>query len=158
MKLATEKSRKMIMKGSRMESKGSQMATKIEPKGCQMAARMAHKPIQNDPGTLNWTSPATFQFWDSFWMHLGAAQGSTSVPKSAKVPWKSYQKINTKNDVEKVVILVRKSSQIYPKTCSKVEQTCRTNRNLRFLCFCKEYNVKIVFWDDQGHRNRPQNW
>ena len=49
-KLAIEKSRKMIMKGSKMESKGSQMATKIEPKGCQMAAGMAHKPIQNDPG------------------------------------------------------------------------------------------------------------
>ena len=89
-----------------------------------MATRMVHKPIQNDPGTSNWASPTKLQFWDRFWMHLGAAQGSTLVPKSAKVPWKSYQQINTKNDVEKIIILVRRPSQIYPKTCSKVEQTC----------------------------------
>ena len=50
-KLAIENSRKTIMKGSKMESKGPQMATNIEPKGCQMAAGMAHKPIQNDPGS-----------------------------------------------------------------------------------------------------------
>ena len=88
---------------------------------------------------------------------LGAAQGSTFAPKSVKVQWKSNQQIGLKNYVEKVDILIGKSSQMYAKTGSKVEQICRTNRNLRFLCFCKEYNVKIVFWDDQGHRNRSQN-
>ena len=147
----------MIMKGSKTDAKGSQMATKMEPKGCQMATRMAHKPIQNDPGTSNWASPTKLQFWDRFWMHLGAAQGSTLVPKSVKVPWKSNQKIGPKNYVEKVDILIGKSSQMYAKTGSKVEQRCRTNRNLRFLCFCKVYNVKIVFLDDHGHLNRPQN-
>ena len=118
---------------------------------------MAPKPIQNDPRTSNWPSPAKLQFWDSFWVRLGSAQGSTLVPKSAKVPWKSDQTIGTKDDVGKGVILIRKASQIDAKTDSKVEQTCRTNRNLRFLCFCKEYNVKIVFWDDQGYLNRAQN-
>ena len=55
-------SRKMIMKGSTMEPKGSQIATKMEPKGCQMATKIAHKLIQNDPGTSNWASPARLQF------------------------------------------------------------------------------------------------
>ena len=138
----------MIMKGPKMEPKGSQMLTKMEPKGCQMATRMVHKPIQNDPGTSNWASATKLQFWDRFWMHLGAAQGSTLVPKSVKVLWKSNQKINTKNDVEQVVIFIRKSSKIDAKIAPKVEQKCRTNRNSRFLYFCEEYNVKTVFWDD----------
>ena len=55
-------------------------------------------------------------------MHLGAAQGSTLVPKSVKVPWKSNEKINLKSDVEKVVICIRKSSEIDAKNNSNVEQ------------------------------------
>ena len=90
-------------------------------------------------------------------MRLGTAQGSTLVPKSVKVPWKSYEKINLKNDVEKVVIFIRKSFEIDAKMAPKVDQKCRTHRNLRFLYFCKEYNVKIVFWDDQCDLNWAQN-
>ena len=99
-KLPIENSHKMIMKGSKMEPKGSQMATKMEPKGCQMATRMAHKPIQNDPGTLNWTSPAKFQFWYSFWMHLGLPKGPLryqNLPKfHGKAIKKSIQKMMLK--------------------------------------------------------------
>ena len=91
---------------------------------------------------------AKLRFLDRFWMHLGAAQGSTLVPKSVKVPWKSNQKVCPKSYVEQILILIKKSSQLDAKIGSKVEQTCRTNRNLRFLCFCKVYNVKFVFWDD----------
>ena len=57
-KLVIDNSCKKIMKGSKMEPKGSQTSTKMEPKGCQMANKVAHQPIQNDPGTSNWTSPA----------------------------------------------------------------------------------------------------
>ena len=114
-----------------------------------MTTRIAPKPIQNDPRTSNWPPPAKLQFWDRFWMRLGTAQGSTLVPKSVKVPWKSYEKINLKSDVEKVVIFIRKSSEIDAKMTPKVDHKCRTRRNLRFLYFCKEYNVKIVFGDDQ---------
>ena len=78
---------------AKMEPKGCQMATNIEPKGYQMATRMAQKPIQNDPRTSNWTSPAKLRFLNRFWMHLGSAQGSTLVPKSVKVPWKSKQNL-----------------------------------------------------------------
>ena len=131
MNLAIEKFSKMTMKGSRTEPKGSQMATRMTP-----------KPIQNDPRTSNWPSHAKLQFWDRFWMRLGTAQGSTLVPKSGKAPWKSYEKIYLKSDVEKVVIFIRKSSEIDAKIAPK----CRTHRNLRFLYFCKEYNVKIVFY------------
>ena len=81
-------------------------------------------------------------------MHLGAAQGSTLVPKSVKVPWKSKQENCAKSCVKQINILIENACQIDTKTGPKVEQTCRTNRNLRFLCFCKEYNVKIVFWED----------
>ena len=147
----------MIMEGSKTEPKGSQIATKMEPKGCQMATRMVYKPIQNDPGTSNWASPTKLQFWDRFWMHLGAAQGSTLVPTSVKVAWKNNKEIITKYYVEQVVIFIRKSSEIDAKIAPKVEQKCRTNRNSRFFYFCEEYNVKIVFWDDQGYRNRSQN-
>ena len=122
-----------------------------------MTTRIAPKPIQNDPRTSNWPPPAKLQFWDRFWMRLGTAQGSTLVPKSVKVPWKSYEKINLKSDVEKVVISIRKSSEIDAKMAPKVDQKCRTHRNLRFLYFCKEYNVKIVFWDDQCDLNWAQN-
>ena len=90
-------------------------------------------------------------------MHFGPAQGSALVPKSVKVPWKSNEKLSPKNDVEKDVNFIAKSSEINAKIRPKVEQKCPTDRNLRFLCFCKGYNVKIVFWDDPGHRNRPQN-
>ena len=90
-------------------------------------------------------------------MHFGPAQGSALVPKSVEVPWKSNQKLSPKNYVEKDVNFIAKSSEINAKIGPKVEQKCPTDRNLRFLCFCKDYNVKIVFWDDQGHRNRPQN-
>ena len=97
------------MKGSTIEPNELQMATRMavrgtkrEPKWCQAATRMAPKPIQNDPGTSNWASPAKLKFWDSFWMRLGAAQGSTLVPKSVKAPWKGCQTVCPKNDAEKV--------------------------------------------------------
>ena len=80
-----------------------------------MTTTIAPKPIQNDPRTSNWPPPAKLQFWDHFWMRLGTAQGSTLVPKSVKVPWKSYEKIDLKSDVEKVVIFIRKSSEINTK-------------------------------------------
>ena len=105
----------MIMKGSTMEPNGSQMVTKMELKGCQTAAKMVHEPIQNDPVTSNWASPAKLQFWDGFWMHLGAAQGSTLVPK------KSDQKICPKNDVEKYQGFNRMSSEMNAKINPKAE-------------------------------------
>ena len=143
--MAIENSRKMIMKGSKMEPKGSQMLTKMEPKGCQMATRMVYKPIQNDPGTSNWASPTKLQFWDRFWMHLGGPLWHQNL---SKLHGKTIKNINTKYYVEQVVIFIRKSSEIDAKMAPKVEQKCRTNRNSRFLYFCEEYNVKIVFWDD----------
>ena len=90
-------------------------------------------------------------------MHFGPAQGSALVPKSVEVPWKSNQTLNPKKYVEKDVKFIAKSSEIDPKIGTKVNQKRPTDRNLRFLCFCKEYKVKIVFWDDHGHLNRPQN-
>ena len=89
LKLAIENSHKINMKWSKMQPNGIQTATKMEPKGCLMATRMAHKPVQNDPGTPNWTSPSKLQICDNLLDHLGATQGSTLVPTSVKVPWKS---------------------------------------------------------------------
>ena len=87
-----------------------------------MSTRITLRPIQNDPGTSNWPSPANLQFWNRFWMCLGAAQGSTLVPKSVEVPWRNHEKILPKSDVEQIVIIIGKSSEIDAKMTPKVEQ------------------------------------
>ena len=43
-----------------------------------------------------------------------------------------------------------KGSQIYAEIDVKIDDKSMRFRNLRFLVFCEEYNVKIVFLHDQG--------
>ena len=40
------------------------------------------------------------------------------------------------------------------KMDAKIIEKSMRFRNLRFLVFCKEYNVKIVFLHDQGYQNQ----
>ena len=47
---------------------------------------------------------------------------------------------------------MRKCSQNDAKTMSKINDKSIKFRNLRFLVFCEEYNVKIVFSHDQGYK------
>ena len=136
----------MIVKGTKIVPNGCQM----EPKWCRTATRMAPKSIQNDPGTSKWPPLAKFQFWDRFWTRLGAAPGSSLAPTSVKIRLKSKSKISSKNDVEKTEIFITKSLEVDAKMDTKVDQQIRTNRNLRFLDFYKEYNVKIVFRTIKG--------
>ena len=129
---------------------------KMEPKGCQTVTKMVPKLIQNDTRISNFPSPVKIEFWDSFWIRFGAALGSTLVPKSVKVPWKSNPKIVPKNDVETIVSFICKSSEIYVKML----QEWNTNVEHIGTCdfgFYKVYNVKIVFWNNHGHLNRSQN-
>jgi len=61
----------MVMEGSKMNPKGSQMVTRMVPKS-----------IQNDPETPKWTFPGKVHFFDDFGMHFWAAPGPALVPKS----------------------------------------------------------------------------
>ena len=45
-----------------------------------------------------------------------------------------------------------KGSQIYAEIDVKIDDKSMRFRNLRFLDFCEEYNVKIVFLHDQGYQ------
>ena len=95
-------------------------------------------------------SPVKAEFWDSFLMRFGAALGSTLVPTPLKMQWKNNLKNVPKNHAGEITQFIRKSSEMDAKTDAKVDSKCQPNRNLRFLYFCKGYNVEIVFWDDQG--------
>ena len=66
------------------------------------------------------------------------------------VPSKLHSKINANIDVEKVWKIMRKCFQNDAKTMSEIDDKSMKFRNLRFLVFCEEYNVKIVFLHDQG--------
>ena len=77
-----------------------------------------------------------------------------------------HPKIDTKIDVEQVCRSMRKCFQNDAKTRSKINDKSRIFRNLRFLFFCEEYNVKLVFshdqWDQKSivdaerHRRTPR--
>ena len=49
---------------------------------------------------------------------------------------------------------LRKNSQNDAKTMSIIDDKSMKFLDLRFLVFCEEYNVKIVFLHDQGTRNQ----
>ena len=49
-----------------------------------------------------------------------------------------------------------KGSQNDAKMDAKIDEKTVRFRNLRFLVFYREYNVKIVFLHDQGYQNQPQ--
>ena len=52
---------------------------------------------------------------------------------------------------------MRKCSQNDAKTMSKIDDKSMNFRNLIFLVFCEEYNVKIVFSHDQGSQKSIKN-
>ena len=66
-------------------------------------------------------------------------------------------KIDANFDVEKVWTFMRKCSQNDAKTVSKIDDESMNFRVLRFLVFCEEYNVKIVFLHDQGYQKSVKN-
>ena len=45
-----------------------------------------------------------------------------------------------------------KCSQIYAEIDVKIDDKSMRFRNLRFLDFCEEYNVKLLLSHDQGHQ------
>ena len=57
-----------------------------------------------------------------------------------------------KKCVEKVCVFLGNCSQNDAKMGSKIDGKSTNFRNLRFLVFCREYNVKIVFLHDHGYR------
>ena len=65
-------------------------------------------------------------------------------------PPKMPSKFDAKLYIEKVLTFMRKCVQNDAKTMSKIDDKSMTFRNPRFLVFCEEYNVKIVFLHDQG--------
>ena len=66
-------------------------------------------------------------------------------------------KLDAKFNVEKLWKCMRKCSQKDPKTMSKINDESMKFQNLRFLVFCEEYNVKIVFLHDQGYQESIKN-
>ena len=54
-----------------------------------------------------------------------------------------HSKFHTNIDDEQI--------KYYAKTRSKIDDKSMNSQNLRFLDFCEEYNVNIVFSHDQGY-------
>ena len=52
---------------------------------------------------------------------------------------------------------MRKCFQHNAKTMSKIDDKSMIFQNLRFLDFCEEYNVKIVFLHDRGYQKSFEN-
>ena len=67
-------------------------------------------------------------------------------PHGAKSQKKRLLKMDAKNDAEKQSKIVPKGSQNDAKMDAKFDEKTVRFRNLRFLVFYKEYNVKIVFF------------
>ena len=80
----------------------------------------------------------------SFWTPLAAIFGQKSK--------KGVQKGIQKSMLKKVRKLVGKLSENGAKMGSKIDEKASRFRNLRFIGFCREYNVKIVFLHDQGYQ------
>ena len=80
--------------------------------------------------------------WEPFWDYL---------------PSKMPLNINAKVDGEKAWKFMRNCFQNDAKTTSKINDKSMKFRNLRFLVFCEEYNVKIVFSHDQESQKSIKN-
>ena len=70
-----------------------------------------------------------------------------------KILWKRSPKFDAKNDAEKDEKIMPKGFQNDDKIDAKMDKKSIGFRNLRFLCFCREYSVKIGFLHDLGARN-----
>ena len=72
-------------------------------------------------------------------------------------PSKMHYKINAKIDGKKVCEIMRKCFQNDTKTRSKIHDKSMNFQTLRFLDFCEEYNVKLVFSHDQRYQKSIKN-
>ena len=81
-------------------------------------------------------------------------QGNPSGAKSRK---KGHLKMDAKKDAEKETKIMPKGFQNDAKMDAKIDEKTMRFRNLRFLVFYKEYNVKIVFLHDQACRKSIKN-
>ena len=105
-------------------------------------------------------------FLELFWEALGARTVNSLVPFGMHFPSKirkiAYDSVkgspngakslktrrlnnDVKNDAEKDANVMPKGSQNDAKMDAEINKKSMRFRNLRFLCFCREYNVKIVF-------------
>ena len=50
-----------------------------------------------------------------------------------------------------------KGPQIYVEICAQIDDKSMRFRNLRFLDFCEEYNVKLLFLHVQGERKSSKH-
>ena len=124
--------------GAKRSPKGTQFepqGTKSEPKGGPNALKSrpsekVKKKVPGPPSQMRRRGGTIIYFLVSFWEHF---------------PYKMCSKIDAKFDVEKVWTFIRKCSQNDAKTMSKIDDKSMNFRNLTFLVFWEEYNVKIVF-------------
>ena len=77
-------------------------------------------------------------------------------PKGSKNPEKKHPKIFEKMMPKKVTKCIPKAFQNDAKTDTKIIEKTMRFRNLRFLGFCKEYKLKIVFLHDLGNQKQAK--
>ena len=95
-------------------------------------------------------------------VHFGNHFRSLDVPLVPKAgpngvtfrrnPKKNIWKIDIKVYVEKEQTMRGKGFKTYVEIDVKIDDKSMRFRNLRFLDFCEEYNVKLLFSHDQGHQ------
>ena len=101
----------------------------------------------------------TLPFGDHFALKIDkmAANGVQGRPKGAKSRKKGHPKNDVNIDAEKDEKIMPKGSQNDAKMDAKIDEKSIRFPNLRFLGFCREYNVKIVFLHDQGCQKSTKN-
>ena len=91
------------------------------------------------------------------WNENGSVGHSFWEPFGYHFPLKMHIKTNANFNAEKLQTFMRKCSQNHAKTRPKINDKSMKFWNLRFLVFCEEYNVKIVFSHDQGSQKSIKN-
>ena len=137
-------------RGSHLEPKGCPKGAKRVPRGCQKGTKASPKATKIHPRTDYWESLRKARSRDPpgiyFPIHFGSNFSS-----------KTDEQTNAKFHVVKVWEIVRKCSQNDANMRSKINGKSMIFQNLRFLVFCEEYNVKIVFLHDQGYQKSIKN-
>ena len=136
---------------------GGKKCTKSEPKGTKREPTGAKRETKVSQRATKMHKKIEGAFLERFWVGLWAIRALTPDPFGSHFPSKMHPKINAKVDVEKVWKFMRKCSQNHAKTRPKINNNSRKFWNLRFLVFCEEYNVQIVFLHDQEYQKSMNN-
>ena len=125
-------------KGYRRSPKAHQKGTKLMPKRAKNTQMMLRGK--------------RFDFLMIFWQFWV----TTSAPFSSQDPQKCLKQYVRKSMLKRYQLFIPKSCKNHAQTMVKSNENSDTFRNLRFLWFCKEYNVFLWISHIRRVRNHQQ--